>query len=146
MSVGNEQILFQTIKMSKSLYSLLQIPPTASISEIKKAYHKLALLHHPDKTFDATLKSEETFNSINEAYKTLSDPESRLIYDISRKSTQNLCIDTVLMDELTVNEDGTYAYDCRCGDSYRILKECVTLDNVLSCASCSLSICVEIET
>jgi curved DNA-binding protein CbpA len=122
-------------------YSILQIPSNASLNEIKKAYHNLALLYHPDKSSG----EQEMFNSINSAYTTLCNPESRLVYDTARKASQNLCIDTVLLGELTILEDGSFSYDCRCGDVFQILKACCTIDNVFSCESCSLSIRVEIE-
>jgi len=58
-------------------YKTLGIAKTASAEEIKKAYRKLALEHHPDRggTDDAK------FKEINEAYQVLSDPEKRQRYD-----------------------------------------------------------------
>ena len=58
-------------------YKLLSINENASNKEIKKAYRKLAIKYHPDKGGD-----EEQFKLISEAYKILSDPESRQNYDI----------------------------------------------------------------
>jgi DnaJ homolog subfamily A member 2 len=55
---------------------LVQVPKTASESDIKKAYRKLAVKHHPDKGGD-----EHTFKEINAAYKVLSDEELRAKYD-----------------------------------------------------------------
>jgi diphthamide biosynthesis protein 4 len=120
-------------------YTILQIPPTASLADIKTAYHKLALLHHPDKSSGES----EIFNSINTAYNTLSNPVSRLAHDNALKESQNLCIDTISEEELSILEDGNYSYDCRCGDVYLISK--VMLHNVFTCESCSLSIRVEID-
>ena len=66
--------------MADDYYKILGIDKKASASEIKKAYHKLALKYHPDKTKgDKAL--EEKFKKISEAYAVLSDSEKRNQYD-----------------------------------------------------------------
>jgi curved DNA-binding protein len=57
-------------------YNRLGIEKTASQEEIKKAYRKMASVHHPDKGGDTKL-----FQEIEEAYRILSDPEKRSQYD-----------------------------------------------------------------
>ena len=57
-------------------YELLGVQKTASQDEIKKAFHKLAHKHHPDKGGD-----EKKFKEINEAYQVLSDAKKRQQYD-----------------------------------------------------------------
>ena len=57
-------------------YELLGVQKTASEEEIKKAFHKLAHKHHPDKGGD-----EKKFKEINEAYQVLSDKQKRAQYD-----------------------------------------------------------------
>lgn len=57
-------------------YELLGVSKTASQDEIKKAFHKLAHKHHPDKGGD-----EKKFKEINEAYQVLSDAQKRQQYD-----------------------------------------------------------------
>ncbi|XP_013389051.1 dnaJ homolog subfamily A member 2 isoform X2 [Lingula anatina] len=59
------------------LYKILGVSKTASDSEIKKAYHKLAKTYHPDKNPEAG----EKFKEISFAYEVLSNPEKREIYD-----------------------------------------------------------------
>ncbi|KAF9916499.1 Type I HSP40 co-chaperone [Lobosporangium transversale] len=59
-------------------YDALEVSPTCSDSELKKAYRKLALKYHPDKTGGAT---SERFQEISHAYDILSDPQKRTIYD-----------------------------------------------------------------
>ena len=64
----------------EDLYSLLGIKKTANNSEIRKAYRRLVFLCHPDKNKtdpDASSK----FANITRAYKILSNPESKKIYD-----------------------------------------------------------------
>lgn len=60
----------------KSYYDILGVSKTADKKDIKKAYRKLALRHHPDKGGD-----EEKFKEISKAYDTLSDPDQRQLYD-----------------------------------------------------------------
>ena len=66
--------------MSEDYYQILGIDKKASAPEIKKAYRKLALKYHPDKTKgDKTL--EKKFTKISEAYAVLSDPKKKNQYD-----------------------------------------------------------------
>ncbi|KAI1653083.1 DnaJ-domain-containing protein [Daldinia decipiens] len=63
-----------------SYYDALGVQPTATELEIKKAYRKLAIVHHPDKNpNDPT--AHEKFQTIGEAYQVLSDPDLRKAYD-----------------------------------------------------------------
>ena len=66
--------------MDFEYYELLQVTKTATKSEIKKAYRKLAMKYHPDRNPDDK-EAEEMFKKINEAYQVLSDDEKRAIYD-----------------------------------------------------------------
>lgn len=65
----------------KDYYKVLGVSRGASQEEIKKAYRKLAIKHHPDKNPDDK-KSEEIFKEISEAYQIISDPDKRKQYDI----------------------------------------------------------------
>lgn len=65
--------------MSKSLYTTLELSPSASESEIKKAYRRLARQYHPDVNKDPA--AEEKFKEINAAYEVLSDKEKKAKYD-----------------------------------------------------------------
>ncbi|XP_072385125.1 dnaJ homolog subfamily B member 6-B isoform X1 [Diabrotica undecimpunctata] len=66
-------------------YRVLEVPKTATTSEIKKAYRKLALKWHPDKNPDNMDEATKKFKEISEAYEVLSDDSKRKIYD-SRSS------------------------------------------------------------
>jgi len=58
------------------------VPKNASDEDIKKAYRKLAMKHHPDRNQgDGAKKSEERFKEAKEAYEMLSDPHKRAAYD-----------------------------------------------------------------
>lgn len=58
------------------LYETLQVTKGADVKEIKKAFRKLAVVHHPDKGGD-----EQKFKEVSAAYEILSDPEKRAKYD-----------------------------------------------------------------
>ena len=69
-----------------TLYQILDIPKTATDEEVKKAYFQLARKFHPDR-FDRKLATEykgpiaEVFDGITNAYRVLSNVESRRVYD-----------------------------------------------------------------
>jgi curved DNA-binding protein len=64
----------------KDYYKVLGVDRDADLKEIKRAYRKLALEHHPDKN-PGDKRAEERFKEINEAYEVLGDPEKRAKYD-----------------------------------------------------------------
>jgi len=61
---------------TENYYQILGVNENASQEDIKKAYRKLAMGHHPDKG-----GSDDMFKKINEAYETLSDVQKRRDYD-----------------------------------------------------------------
>src|SRR5438132_6105035 len=69
--------------MSKrDYYEVLGLKKGASDDDIKKAYRKLAMKHHPDRNQgDDAKKSEDKFKEAKEAYEMLSDPQKRTAYD-----------------------------------------------------------------
>lgn len=72
----------------QSYYDILGLRKDATLGDVKKAYRKLALVHHPDRNpgheEEATLK----FRQISEAYQVLSDESSRKEYDRSLRFGQ----------------------------------------------------------
>jgi curved DNA-binding protein len=65
--------------MARDLYSILGVAKTADEDTIKKAYRKLAMKHHPDKSPGKA--SEAKFKEINQAYDVLGDAKKRALYD-----------------------------------------------------------------
>lgn len=65
---------------SPNLYSLLGVEKTATNAEIKKAYRRLVFVYHPDKN-KTDPDAGSKFANITRAYKILSNPDSRRIYD-----------------------------------------------------------------
>jgi molecular chaperone DnaJ len=64
----------------RDYYDVLGVHKNASDAEIKKAYRRLAIKHHPDKN-KGDKASEEKFKELSEAYEALSDPQKRAYYD-----------------------------------------------------------------
>ena len=66
----------------RDYYETLGVPKNASEDEIKKAYRKLAMKHHPDRNQgDSSKVAEEKFKEAKEAYEMLSDAQKRAAYD-----------------------------------------------------------------
>ncbi len=63
----------------RDYYDILGVSKNASKEEIKKAYRKLALEHHPDR--NKSSDASEKFKEINEAYEVLSNPKKKSTYD-----------------------------------------------------------------
>jgi molecular chaperone DnaJ len=63
--------------MSKDYYKILGVEKNASVDDIKKAFKKAAMQHHPDRPGG----NEAKFKEVNEAYQVLSDAEKRQRYD-----------------------------------------------------------------
>ena len=66
--------------MSKDYYDILNVSKSASDSEIKSAYRKLAMKYHPDRNPDDK-SAENKFKEVSEAYDILKDSEKRSAYD-----------------------------------------------------------------
>lgn len=65
----------------KDLYAILELSKNASDEDIKKAYKKLALKYHPDRNPTNKDEANAKFLEVSNAYKILSNPESRSRYD-----------------------------------------------------------------
>ncbi|KAL7663380.1 J domain-containing protein [[Candida] zeylanoides] len=79
-SKDQEQIVLKTLSYkSHQYYEVLSVHKTASETEIKKSYRKLAIKLHPDK--NPHPRSSEAFKLLNKAWGVLSDPNKKQIYD-----------------------------------------------------------------
>jgi len=67
--------------MVKGYYEALAITRAASMADVKKAYRKLSLKHHPERAAGPKAEAETVFSEISEAYDVLSNPARRAIYD-----------------------------------------------------------------
>ena len=64
----------------QDFYDLLGVPRAASGEDLKKAYRKLAMQHHPDRN-PGDKGAEQKFKAISEAYEVLKDDQKRAAYD-----------------------------------------------------------------
>ena len=72
------------IDKDKDYYKILGVDEKSTEDEIKKAYRRMSMLHHPDKNGN-TDESKQMFQELNNAYATLSEPNKRRVYDMMRK-------------------------------------------------------------
>ncbi|MGB3182496.1 MAG: DnaJ domain-containing protein [Cyclobacteriaceae bacterium] len=78
--------------MQETHYAILNLTPKADLTDIRKAYRKLARQYHPDVN-GGSAHAEEQFKKIAVAYDILSDPGKRLVYDMQ------------LLDEIVSNQN-----------------------------------------
>lgn len=71
----------ENVNDNNKFYEILNIGKNASQNEIKKAYHKLIIKWHPDKNMDNLEEAKKRFIEIDTAYRILSDPNKRKLYD-----------------------------------------------------------------
>ncbi|MCZ6721726.1 MAG: molecular chaperone DnaJ [Proteobacteria bacterium] len=64
----------------RDYYEILGVKRGSNADELKSAYRKLAMKHHPDRNPDDE-KAEQKFREVSEAYQVLSDDEKRTAYD-----------------------------------------------------------------
>ena len=126
-------------------------------AEVKQAYRRALLQHHPDKATTATGTPDVTVDDIALAYKTLADAKLRAEYDswlqsaaedgsLSAPRPRHTGLETVDLDDLTYETlVGEWSRGCRCGDekgfslSERELEQQAKEGEVIvGCKGCSL--------
>ncbi|KAK5731008.1 hypothetical protein LTR15_000946 [Elasticomyces elasticus] len=78
----------QALSSTTDFYNLLDVQPSASDSEIRRAYRKTALIYHPDKAGANNIPAREKFELLQIAYDVLSDPAVRELYDNARRAKE----------------------------------------------------------
>lgn len=84
---GNQEHVAAASAGLPSYYEVLEVPRTATASEIRKAYAKAALKHHPDKNV-GDAQAGDRFKQVGEAYRVLSDDVARAEYDRTGKRVE----------------------------------------------------------
>jgi curved DNA-binding protein CbpA len=94
---GIQELITSAFGQDACLYQdVLQCSPTATVSELRKAYHKNALCYHPDKQKSRPEQDKEDmegltrattllFQAVSAAYELLSDPSKRSFYDATKR-------------------------------------------------------------
>jgi curved DNA-binding protein CbpA len=83
MSIGSHSQMAQNARRiveAKDLYDVLQLGHDVTPEDIKKAYHRTSKMVHPDK--NKARQSDEAFKRVGEAFRTLSDPGQKQVYDL----------------------------------------------------------------
>lgn len=143
-------------------YRVLDIQQNASQDEIKRAYHRALLRHHPDKTRaaeqDLPSISIPAIDTVLEAFRVLSKPFSREEYDRSLESRMVLSqspkaaprpANIVSLDEFEEIETElgpVWTHACRCGGSFVIAEDLLEQDvHLIGCDCCSEAVWVGYE-
>ncbi|MFD1673930.1 DnaJ domain-containing protein [Alicyclobacillus fodiniaquatilis] len=74
-------------RLDSTYYDMLGISKNASMQEVKRRYHALTKMWHPDKN-SGNAHALEVFKSITHAYRVLSDPYEREAYDLTLKKQE----------------------------------------------------------
>ena len=131
-------------------YEILECDQNASHEELKNSYHRLLLLHHPDKTYQVDNQATQcidNFLKLQSAYKILSDKEQRLAYDSLlkqinlKRQANNIQINEFEQNDnfFMLNKDFEligaefYSRKCRCGSAYKIFTK--DLNSILASSS-----------
>ena len=102
----------------KDHYTVLELPPSASTDEVKKAYRRLAHQYHPDKRGNDPYAAAQ-FTAIKEAYETLTNPVKKDLYlqqrwyaqSIGKKVRPDILTPVVLLKQLLELEQYTRRID-----------------------------------
>lgn len=148
-------------------YEILALPSTPSVlnsltpQDIRLAYRRALLLHHPDKAHPSPSPSKPTIDAILDAYKTLIDPTTRAEYDRSLllhntsssssttsalKAPSHPGLETVDLSDMRYSDAEQMWYlGCRCGreGTYVVTEEELELnaeygETITPCQGCSL--------
>jgi len=102
----------------KDYYSILQLEPSATLPEIKKAYRKLALQYHPDKNQNDPYSLAQ-FTEIKEAYEILTNPAKKEYYlqqrwynqSVGKRKSQDVITPVTILKQALELEKYVFALD-----------------------------------
>jgi diphthamide biosynthesis protein 4 len=131
-----------------------KLDPSLSPTEVKAAYKRALLQHHPDKVKSKSPSSGITVDSIALAYKILSSPALKTEYDLGLQTSRpkdddkvfRTGLDTVDLDDLIFDEGKElWTRGCRCGDDAGFVVTEAELELnaedgelIIGCRGCSL--------
>ena len=114
------------------LYEILEIKSTATENEIKKSYHRLVKLYHPDK--NKAPNASEKFQKIQSAYEILSNDKTRQEYqkmNQSEKLSFVEILEKIINDKLNINELKKYGINLEKTDIEYIQHNIINFFNTL---------------
>ena len=128
-------IIMTQRRKKQTHYDVLEVTPEATQAEIRKAYHKLAIRCHPDKSTALECKEEKTeqFKKISAAYTCLSDPKEREKYDERLSGRFGVMTSGGFYDESDEDIDDVF------GDQFSSSQD---LERRLFCARVGIAECV----
>ena len=132
-----------------NFYELYGLPLFSSYQDLKKKYHELVKIYHPDKVNakkdHKNMELENCYLSVVEAWKIFKDPVLKEQYDTNLKQQKSqqqflyFCNENVAIEDLYVDESYFY-HDCRCGGKYYLDKDENEFPICIECDNCSLFI------
>jgi len=111
-------------------YEILGVRRDCTDEELKRAYKKLAMLHHPDKNQGV---DEEKFKEINKAYETLKDPERRRMYDMGESASDFNPFD-ILRNMMPVQP--SYNFTITLNEAYKGCTKKIKVNRKILCQQC----------
>lgn len=137
-------------KCNENFYTTLKCDISASYDDLKRSYQQLIKIYHPDKLESAGQdESNEMFQKIDKAWKTLRDPKLRKEYDATLMcndfNQDNLIYAHVNVQELIFKKKNSLSYPCRCGSYFVVDKSELETNTliVIECNECTNCICVK---
>ncbi|CAI9113607.1 OLC1v1014240C1 [Oldenlandia corymbosa var. corymbosa] len=171
-------MIISNYSVQRTYYDILGVREDASFDEIRSAYRSSVLSSHPDKLLqesellNSSHGSGNKFIEVQQAWKILSNPRDRGMYDIELQKLrdQALTCDDVRLEDFSIEESDDsleLSYSCRCGDyfvidsselmevGYSLSKKgsefilhsvkSLPASVILPCGSCSLKILLSID-
>ncbi|KAI8880048.1 DnaJ-domain-containing protein [Backusella circina FSU 941] len=102
------RIVDEILSCSSDYYRLLGVKKESTTEEIRRAYIKKSRVCHPDKFVPSYPRATESFQLLSLAYETLSNPSSKLIYDLSSKQNNTTSNNNSSFVNNNDNPDGTF--------------------------------------